>query len=447
MAMPNTPIEAKQKINLIQNAMDRIKEFADSQGRPMNKSERKLTTDMKQKIQSLWENSAEAPVTMGNNKVIFNQSSAALKITGPTGSYGLVSPAEPKDYRSLFGNDKSMTWEAMGGTKDTGFFSAVLSGRHHPGLRHNIQNTMGETIPSDGGFLVPSEYAERIHSVALEDEIIMPRAFVQPMRTNSIKIPGMNIGDHSSNLMGGFTASYVAEEGSLTEANPKVRQMELQAKKLTGLLRFTSELTEDAPNGEKTIIEICGKGLAWYRDKSFLKGTGAGEPLGILNAPCLVSVAKESGQAADTIVYQNLTKMMAQMYAGSFKNSIWICHQSTIPQLLTLSLAVGTGGDHIPVMTESNGTFSILTRPVIFTEKTEPLGDKGDILMADLTQYVVGLRSGMRFDTSIHANFSTDELLARIIERHDAQPLWDSALTLEDGSTEVSPFVTLAERA
>jgi len=123
-----------------------------------------------------------------------------------------------------------------------------------------------------------------------------------------------------------------------------------------------------------------------------------------------------------------------------------VCHQTTIPQLLTLSMAVGTGGDHIPVMTESNGQFSILTRPVIFTEKTETLGNKGDIMLADFSQYVVGLREGMRFDSSIHALFEYDEIVSRIIERHDGQPLWDSALTLEDGSTTVSPFVVLEAR-
>jgi HK97 family phage major capsid protein len=83
-------------------------------------------------------------------------------------------------------------------------------------------------------------------------------------------------------------------------------------------------------------------------------------------------------------------------------------------------------------MTESNGQFSILTRPVIFTEKTETLGNKGDLMLCDFSQYVVGLREGMRFDTSI--------------QRHDGQPLWDSALTLEDGSTTVSPFVVLEAR-
>ena len=91
-------------------------------------------------------------------------------------------------------------------------------------------------------------------------------------------------------------------------------------------------------------------------------------------------------------------------------------------------------------------TISNVDKAVIFTEKTEPLGSKGDILLADFSQYVIGLRSEMRFDVSIHVAFETDELLARLIERHDGQPLWDEPLTLADGVTTVSPFVVLEER-
>lgn len=179
---------------------------------------------------------------------------------------------------------------------------------------------------------------------------------------------------------------------SVSEANPKTRQMTLNAKKLTGFLRFSNELMSDIPNGENQILDICGKGLSWYRDKAFLKGSGAGEPLGILNSGCLLVQAKESGQAPATIQYQNLTGMLAKLHPACFKNSVWVCHQSAIPQLLELSIAVGTGGSHIPVMTEKNGGFSILTRPVIFTEKVEVLGSQGDILLGDFSQYVVGLR-------------------------------------------------------
>ena len=185
---------------------------------------------------------------------------------------------------------------------------------------------MVEGTPSDGGFLIPVNYSSKIHNVSLENELVMPRAFVQPMVTNEQKLPGMEIGDHSSNLYGGFTASYTAETGTISEASPKTRQMTLNAKKLTGLLRFSNELAQDIPGGEGQIIDICGKGLAWYRDKFFLKGSGAGQPQGILNASCLLTQAKETGQAADTIIYENLTGMMSKMFAGSFKNSIWICH-------------------------------------------------------------------------------------------------------------------------
>ena len=372
----------------------------------------------------------------------------ALTIQGPDGKqtrgivsgngYELRSPGQAKDWNSLFGS-RGYDWP----DKDTNFFQAVFSGRHHPGL---TLRGMSESVPSDGGFWIPSQTAAKIHNVSLENEIVQPGAFVQPMLSNEIKIPAMAIGSHASSLMGGFTASYVAEAGTITEHNPVARSMELNAKKLVGMLRFTSELAADIPGGEQQIINICGKGLSWYRDRFFLKGTGSGQPLGILATNCLVVVAKQNGQKKNTIMYENLIDMMSRIFAGSFSNSIWICHQSTIPQLLSLSLAVGMAGSAIPVMSQTDGKFTMLTRPVIFTEKTEPLGTKGDVLLADLSQYVVGLRSEMRFDVSPHIHFDSDELMARLIERHDGQPLWDAPLTLADGATTVSPFVALADR-
>jgi HK97 family phage major capsid protein len=357
--------------------------------------------------------------------------------------YRLKLPHEKKDFRSLYGSvpQNDHQWQ----DRDAGFFAAVFSGRFHPGLSKRAMVENG--APSDGGFLVPVQYAEKIHNVSLESELVLPRATVQPMTSNELKLSAMEIGDHSANLFGGFTASYKGEEATLDEATPKTREMTLRARKLTGFLKFSNELVADATSGEKKIVNICGKGLAWYRDKSFLKGLGSGTPQGILNASCRIEVEKAGGQASATILYENLANMMARMYAGSFQNSIWICHQSTIPQLLQLTVEVGTGGNHIPVLKESNGSFSMLTRPVIFTEKTEPLGTAGDIVLADLSQYVVGLREEMRIDFSPHVYFTTDHLAARLIERHDGQPLWDEALTLEDGSTTVSPFITLAERS
>lgn len=420
--------EAKETIKKLKDARERVRNSCKVKGEPLDAERLELIADIDAEIGQLEKYLPEAPLTVQfSRRGVFGN------------GYQLASPSSPKAYGNLFGANDGYTWV----DNSISFLNAVMSGRHHPGL---VKNAMSETVPSDGGFLVPSETAARIHAVSLENEIVMPRCFVQPMKSNSIVIPAMEIGSHASALLGGFTASYVAEAGTITPANPKARAMELTAKKLVGMIRFSSELGADMIGGENQLISLCGKGLSWYRDKSFLKGTGAGEPLGILNSPAVVEVAKESGQHNATIVYENVIKMMGAMFAGSFKNSVWVAHQSCIPQLLSLTLGIGTAGAMIPVMNETDGVFRMLTRPVLFTEKTEKLGERGDLMLVDFSQYVVGLRSEMRFDLSIHAQFSTDELMARLIERHDGQPLWSEPLVLADGSTQVSPFVVLAER-
>jgi HK97 family phage major capsid protein len=424
-----------ENIKKLEEQMSNIKANAQRQGRELTSDESGLVGEMLDCIADERKHLPEKALTIQTGLFGGNQ---AMNY-GPNGGCSLKAPGQAKDYKSLFGSRNGFNWQ----DKETNFFSAIFSGRHHPGL---ITNSMSETVQSDGGFLVPSETAQRIHAVSLENEIILPRCYVQPMTTNEIKIPAMSIGNHGVALFGGFTASYTDEAGTINEHNPKARSMELNAKKLTGLIRFSSELSADMVGGEQAIINICGKGLAWYRDKAFISGPGGGQPLGVLNSPCKVTVAKESGQKKETIVYENLIKMMSRMYAGSFSNSIWLCSQSAIPQLLSLSLSVGLAGSAIPAMTESNGAFSILTRPVLFTEKVPALGTEGDISLLDLSTYVVGLRSGMRFETSIHVAFQTDELLSRIIERHDGQSLWSEPLTLADGVTTVSPVVTLANR-
>lgn len=352
--------------------------------------------------------------------------------------YELRSHRQRKTYRDLYGQQpiNDFQWR----DQDMDFFSAVLGGRYHPDLH---KRSMTEGISSDGGFLVPSETSSMIHNVSLENEIVMPRCFVQPMKSLTCSIPGVAIGDHSSNLYGGFKASYEGEATKLTDKNPKLRDVNLAAKKFTGFIRMSNEVYQDSGNGANKMIQLSGDGISWNRDKAFLKGSGSGEPLGVLNSPCLISVEPEAGQAAGTIVYKNILKMLSRLWSGSFNNSVWLAHPTVLPDLMSL---IVTSGSHVPVLKERDGSFSLLGRPLIFTEKVESQGIQGDIVLADFSQYVVGLREEMRFDVSEHIFFDSDEIAARIIERHDGTPIWNEPLTLADGATQVSPFVTLAAR-
>lgn len=112
-----------------------------------------------------------------------------------------------------------------------------------------------------------------------------------------------------------------------------------------------------------------------------------------------------------------------------------------------MSLTVGTGGSQVQVLNESNGNLTLLTRPVLVTEHCSYLNTSGDIVLGDFSQYAIGMKPDLRFESSIHKGFQTDESAFRMISRNDGQPLWDEALTLRDGSHTVSPFVVLEDRS
>jgi HK97 family phage major capsid protein len=264
--------ETKDKIRKLSEKITVIETRAAEQSRELTAEEGGIICEMQGSIEALTKSLPQDRLTVIGPHGIRNVG----------GAYALKGPNDKKDWKSLFGTG-GYSWP----DKETNFFSASFSGRHHPGL---IRAGMTEGTPSSGGFLVPVEQAAKIHAVSLENEIVQPRSYVQPMASNTCKIPAMSIGDHGTALFGGFTASYTGEAGTISEHSPKARSMELNAKKLTGLIRFSSELSADTPGGMSQIETLCGKGLAWYRDKAFLKGTGAGEPLGVLRAPCTIVV-------------------------------------------------------------------------------------------------------------------------------------------------------------
>jgi HK97 family phage major capsid protein len=117
-----------------------------------------------------------------------------------------------------------------------------------------------------------------------------------------------------------------------------------------------------------------------------VRGTGAGQPLGILNSPALISQDAEAGQLAATIVADNIIKMWSRLLASSRANSVWYCNQDVEPQLMSMFLAAGTGG--VPVYLPANGLSgtpygTLMSRPVIPVEYAPTVGDLGDIVLAD----------------------------------------------------------------
>jgi len=125
---------------------------------------------------------------------------------------------------------------------------------------------------------------------------------------------------------------------------------------------------------------------------------------------------------------------------GSFKKAVWLAEVSTIPQLVSMAIKLGTAGTYVPIMTGTDN-WSILNRPLIITEKLPVLGDAGTLLLADFSQYLILLKEGgFRLETSKDYKFRQDQSVFRMIARLDGQPAINHSLTLKSG-TVVYPFV------
>ena len=202
---------------------------------------------------------------------------------------------------------------------------------------------------------------------------------------------------------------------------------------VTGLLR-----------AEALLLRLFPSALAYFEDDAFINGVGGGQPVGILKADALVTVAKETGQASGTIVTENIDKMYSRMLPSSRGRAVWLAHPDTLPQIVSMTRSVGTGGSAV-MMNNMAGAApaSIYGRPLILTEKCQTLGTAG----VDFGYYVIGDRQSLSMAASPHVRFQNDETVWRFTQRVDGRPWLESALTPRNGSNTLSPFVNLATRS
>ncbi len=324
--------------------------------------------------------------------------------------------------------------------------------KSYSGALRKTAGYMEEGDLSQGGYLVPEEFRATLLQTALESSIVKSRSTTIPMATNRVVIPALVDDDHSTDYFGGIVIKRTGEKEAKSPTKPAIGQVALTLHKLTGLVYVTDELLEDSVISIEPIIRSTfGQAIAFVQDHDFLRGTGVNMALGAFAAgnPSLIPVAIEAGQAADTILWQNIVNMWSRLYPAGHAKAIWIANINTFPQLAGMAMAVGAGG--VPVWMPAGGVSglpyaTLMGRPLIFTEKMETLGDLYDIGLADFSQYIIGEKGGVRFASSMHVAFVNDEQCFRFVLRYDGQPWWLSTLTPLNGAT-LSPFITLAVRA
>lgn len=325
-------------------------------------------------------------------------------------------------------------------------YNAAVPGGAVDARLHNEASGANGGTASDGGFLVQEDYVNDLINNAYETGVLASKIRKVPMSTaaNVLNINGINENSRADgSRWGGIQAYWESEAAEIAGSKPTFKQISLKLKKLTGLCYATDELLEDAPALSNIISTAFGDEFGFKLDDAIINGTGTGEPLGILKSPALVTIAKETDQTA-VLCVENLVKMLAACYDKKGKAE-WFINQELLPHLVTLKL--GDTPVYLPGNTIAGTPYgTLLGKPVNVIEQASGAGELGDIILADMNQYIMTDKSGVNAQQSIHVRFVYDETAFRFIYRADGQPAWNSPKTPYKGAQKQSPFVTLAAR-
>lgn len=334
--------------------------------------------------------------------------------------------------------------------------ASAAGGQIDPRLVGNAApSTFGsEGVGTDGGFAVPPDFKKDIMTLVQGEESLLSMTDMAETDGNTLYLP---TDETTAWGTGGIQAYWEGEGKQFTQSKPNLQNNTIRLNKLTALVPVTEEVYEDAPSLDFFLRKKAPEKINFKVNDALINGSGVGMPLGILNAPATVSVTKESGQAADTVVAMNLLKMWARLYGPSRRNAVWLYNQDIETQLMTAAIAVKNvaGTENVggfPVYLPPGGLSStpyatLFGRPMIPTQGCKTLGDKGDIMVADLKQYLTAVKTrGIRQEMSIHLWFDYDIVAFKFVMRVAGQPWLSAPISPKSGNNTMSPFVTLDER-
>lgn len=364
--------------------------------------------------------------------------------------------ADQPIYRSAFPLGEQML-DIVAVASRSGDMGKASSRLEQVGNRHNEQiraaGTGGhvESVDSDGGFLLQGETSIELMSKGFNNSEVLKRCAKRTTSKQSVEVIGIDESSRVTGSRGGGVRVYTTQElAQMQQSKTKFNSIKIEPKKLTGLYFASDELLGDAPMLQGEMSELFTEEFAFKTQDQVIRGSGAGEALGILNADCLVTVAKASGQVARTIEVDNVLNMRSRI-AGNVSKLVWLVNRDCYPQLPTLSVPIGTGGALVPLYnpqwTAVDGGERLAGIPLVEIEQCSTLGTKGDIFLCDFSQYICTDRGTINSANSIHLKFDYNQTTFRFLYWFDGQPRWTSALTPYKGSNTTSPMVTLATRA
>ena len=285
-------------------------------------------------------------------------------------------------------------------------------------IRPEVLNALQEGTDSEGGYLVPDEFEHTLVEALEEENIFRKLAHVINTASGDRKIPVVATKG---------TASWVDEEGSITESDDSFTQVSIGAYKLGTLIKVSNELLHDSVfDLEKYISKEFARRIGTKEEDSFFNGDGDGKPVGIFHttggAQVGVTAASTSAITADEII-----DLFYSLGAPYRKKAVWVVNDATVKSIRKLK---DGNGNYLwqPALT-SDTPDTLLGRPV-YTSSAVPTIASGKKVIAfgDFNYYWIADRQGRVFKKLSELYATTDQTGFVATQRVDGKLILSEAI-------------------
>lgn len=350
-------------------------------------------------------------------------------------------PAQTYGFRDVGEFALAVRAVAGGGSMDERLNAAIAAAANQNAAADNYHK--GDS--TNDGYLLPPMFRQGIWELVEEIPDIVTMVDSEPTSARSVEV----LADESTPWSaGGIDVRWEREGRPMTASQaqkPDPRQIPLH--RLYAFVNATEDLLEDAPRLASRLTTKAATAIRWKIGNSLIYGDGVGKPQGWMNSPAKITVDKKSGQAANTIVVENIINMYIRLLVQPADSPIWIANRDILPQLI--GLTIGDNPVWLPpqgLVTAPEG--SILGYPVRWMEYAQTLGTEGDLQLVSPKGYYCPIRQGgVRMDTSIHLYFDQGLQSFRWTFRLGGQTHLSAPRSPANGATTRSHFVTLQTRA
>jgi HK97 family phage major capsid protein len=314
---------------------------------------------------------------------------------------------------------------------------------------------MNSISGESGGFLINPEIAPTVEWLFNKSDI-PGRVDTINSTSTSFKWPRAKDLDRNDGTRHGGVQSYWLDEAGMgTESHPKLAFTKLEMKKLAVFVFMTDEIMANSDHAvEQYVRNAVREEINFALARAIMWGKGGSEPIGINSSGALLTIAKEAAQTAETYNNDNALKMLSQLFRSAQTNAVWLHHQSVIPQLGTLTISqTPVAVNHLEGGVENAIIGTLYNKPLIESELCAPLGDAGDVMLADLKAYKAIAQSTVQEDVSMHVEFMTGQQCLRFILHFDGAPLHPTPITpfkapdANNTPPQQASFLRIAERA